>query len=423
MPRANYKTPNEMRNDTILTLEGAEGFRVFESTSATNGVPLLVPGQSMTNSLPSNGFVCIHAPVSDYGTATLTLSFQGTGDTSNFTASASIKATAMDGVLQPITTETVPSPGTALVNPAVTALGGLGRYCFDLLPMSIPDSDIEWSIAEGVGNVIFNAGANNNKGRAVTVRGNAVGSFKLQVDKIAGQVPSPKPYIRGRVETNTMTDLHFYVLCDANGHPVVSTNWIDIRVANANHNGRQVAMSFRRASVNYITNNPAWFIPANDNVVKSMFAHTNNVGGLEVYCVHSFFDGSFGKTSHNIPAMPSDGIAIAAHAPLITLIHEILHACGLPDIFITGLDNTLVSEDFVGSQNWSGGTGTGYYPSDLMHSTLITRLLMYGYQKSGDADIPLGDVRAWEKEDNPQQGQKPPWHPTGVNWINRSPQH
>jgi len=52
----------------------------------------------------------------------------------------------------------------------------------------------------------------------------------------------------------------------------------------------------------------------------------------------------------------------------------------------------------VGSLNWSGGTGTGYYPPDLAHSNLIKRLVMYGYQGGAVADVPLSDLNepfAW----------------------------
>ena len=48
----------------------------------------------------------------------------------------------------------------------------------------------------------------------------------------------------------------------------------------------------------------------------------------------------------------------------------------------------------VGSANWSGGTGTGYYPPDLAHSNLIKRLMMYGYKRDdeAEADVPLVDL-------------------------------
>jgi len=77
-----------------------------------------------------------------------------------------------------------------------------------------------------------------------------------------------------------------------------------------------------------------------------------------------------------------------------TLGHEIGHACGLDDIKRKRLSNTLVSKNLVGEMNWSGGAGTGYYPSDLRHTDLISRLPMcQGSENRGD--IPLGYVWAY----------------------------
>ena len=58
------------------------------------------------------------------------------------------------------------------------------------------------------------------------------------------------------------------------------------------------------------------------------------------------------------------------------------------------LGNTLISDDLVGPDNWSGGTGTGYYPSGLKHADLVKRLLMYEFVTETQADIPLGNVWA-----------------------------
>ena len=59
------------------------------------------------------------------------------------------------------------------------------------------------------------------------------------------------------------------------------------------------------------------------------------------------------------------------------------------------MGNMLVSKKWVGEDNWSGGTGTGYYPSNLKHEDLIKRLLMYQFGNPDKADIPLGDVWAY----------------------------
>jgi len=117
--------------------------------------------------------------------------------------------------------------------------------------------------------------------------------------------------------------------------------------------------------------------------------------------------------------MPSDGIAIAENAKPNTLAHEIGHACGLDDIFLDDVGYELVSEALLGSANWSGGTGTGYYPSGLLHRNLIQRLLMYGYQDGTEADIPLADLN----EPRMTIGTARYRIPVGLEIMNRTPWH
>ncbi|MCL2104775.1 MAG: hypothetical protein FWH21_06950 [Kiritimatiellaeota bacterium] len=188
---------------------------------------------------------------------------------------------------------------------------------------------------------------------------------------------------------------------NTNGNPSVTLPQIETMVTNANHYGRQFAMAFTKGSVTYITDN-AWFDLPNAAALFNMFSHTSNVGGLEVYCVNSFWDGDLGKSyRHNPPFIHQrDGIAVVANAPPHALIHEILHACGMEDISDiapdgTELDNRLVNVVDAGSANWSGGTGTGYYPADLTHRTLVRRLLMYAAGNVNGADFPLGRVRGY----------------------------
>ena len=76
-----------LQGDIILSLEGGEGFRVWDAGPI--GPPPLLPGQSMTNDIPSHVYIEALAP----GTATLTLSFTGTGLASNYNCSATLKIT------------------------------------------------------------------------------------------------------------------------------------------------------------------------------------------------------------------------------------------------------------------------------------------------------------------------------------------
>jgi len=110
-------------------------------------------------------------------------------------------------------------------------------------------------------------------------------------------------------------------------------------------------------------------------------------GGLEIYCVNSLYEDIAG-------IWRTTGIAISAtKASTRTLAHEIGHACGLKDIYDQCIANgVLVSEERVGSRNWSGGTGTGYYPPTLEHYKLLSRLLMYARGDEAPIDIPLGNA-------------------------------
>ena len=316
--------------------------------------------------------------------------------------------------IQPITTETVPPPGSAIVNPAVVASNGLARYTVDVVPSGIPDSDIEWSIVEGAGNIQFyNTG---NKGRAVNVRGMSEGGFKLEAD-IAGMTLSPKPYIYGTVLEQTVTPLHIFVARNSDNEDAVSTDQIYAWVDRLNHDYKQVAMSFTIANIKYVTSNE-WFHVKDSQAFADMCSYTNNTGGLEVYCVKTLPGAVRGLHSdRNLTGGDKRrGLAVAANALSTTLGHEVGHACGLADIPLNNLGITLVSEYLVGELNWSGGTGTGYYPSDLKHADLVKRLLMcQGSESRGD--IPLGYVRAYIGAPSPSVVS------VGVNTMNRNPRH
>jgi hypothetical protein len=321
--------------------------------------------------------------------------------------------------LEPITTEQ--APGGAIVNPAVVTSNGLARYTVGILPSGIPDSRIEWNIADGAGNVEFYNG--NNKGRSVIVRGKAVGDFKLEVS-VNGNAPDPKPYIKGKVLEKTVTPLHFFIACDEFGNPVLTnaTEKINAWVNRANRDYTQAAMSFYVANIKYVSSN-AWLHIANPLKFHEMCSYTNNTGGLEVYVVGALFDRAAGMHSDQSFALGDSrrGLAVTADAPLMTLGHEIGHACGLDDIKKQRLGNILVSENLVGPDNWSGSTGTGYYSSGLQHTNLITRLLMHGSVTETQCDIPLGHV--WAYPDDPNVSN-PTIRAVGVNSMRtRTPLH
>lgn len=108
------------------------------------------------------------------------------------------------------------------------------------------------------------------------------------------------------------------------------------------------------------------------------------------------------------------GMAVRGDAPLRTLAHELGHACGLPDLYTYGVVAGLVSEDKLRPLNWSGGEGTGYYPSGLLYQDVMFRSLMHN---RGGTEIPLDCLTGLD-------GGSPLSISVGLNQMGeREPQH
>jgi hypothetical protein len=282
--------------------------------------------------------------------------------------------------LEPVTTAT--NSQGVIVNPAGVAVGGLALYRVEVVPPGlIPDGDIHWSCNSG--SVSFYAG--HNTGREAIVRGVSPGAFTLEVS--VGDLPaSYHPYIHGKVLEPTVTPIHVYIICDANGTPAVSTATVDAWVAEANRIYKQAAMSFYVAGVQHVVSND-WFDIDNDDEFYQLCAYTSGTGGLELYCVNSIVGASGKHSDMNLTnGDPRRGMAVGAIVPLTTLAHELGHGCGLVDMYKFDSGDGLVSEENTGSPNWSGGSGTGYHAPGLAYRTLSYRSLMHQYNST---EIPL----------------------------------
>ena len=288
--------------------------------------------------------------------------------------------------LEPVTVAT--NAAGTIVNPAGVPLNGVAVYRVEVVPEGIiPESDIHWS--KNNNNVTFYGG--KNWGREAYVRGQAEGDFTLEVT-IDNMPTDYRPHIHGRVLTPTITPIHVYIICDADGTPAVGTDTVNAWVAEANRIYRQAAMSFTVASVDHVVSND-WFRIDNNYEFDELCSYANDTGGLELYCV-SYIRGAYGKHS-DMNLKYGDkrrGLAVGANANINTLAHEIGHACGLLDIRYAH-DGDAVSEDLSGMSNWSGGGGTGYHPPCLKHDELVRRLVMFYIGDEQKADIAVGCVK------------------------------
>ena len=138
--------------------------------------------------------------------------------------------------------------------------------------------------------------------------------------------------------------------------------------------------------------------PANAKLAAMLDA-TNSMGNaVELYFVNTLEGGAVGGVRR------SEGIAIAAVGDGHTIAHEVMHDCGLEDIYTVenpnGSDPNPVSGP-VSAERIPADWGGGYYPPGLMQRELIPRLLMRGErfgpepELSGSVYLPRGTVYGW----------------------------
>ena len=162
-------------------------------------------------------------------------------------------------------------------------------------------------------------------------------------------------------------------------------------------------------------------------------------GGLECYFINSFVDSDSTKAGHN-----PFGIVVTSKASRYTLAHEIGHAFGMEDIYITNdeikdtgdplvklLDNELASLAKM-SGDWNGGCdgkgygGTRYYRAGTSMKEIVGRMMMLGLVGANDErrDITNGDVHGvhYTSTNNVKT-----WHKgkasVGFPWTERNPTH
>ena len=142
--------------------------------------------------------------------------------------------------------------------------------------------------------------------------------------------------------------------------------------------------------------NPSTTTPTDLQNLDALLDCSSGTGSVELYFVRVLTgkDGTLNGVKRD------KGIAVAASGNASTIAHEVLHACGLADIYpqITILpQGTKVSIPDVSApemlpSDWCGG----YYEPGLMQKFVVARLIMspggYGNVPLPRADIPSGRV-------------------------------
>jgi hypothetical protein len=173
-------------------------------------------------------------------------------------------------------------------------------------------------------------------------------------------------------------------------------------IADANKILWQVAITLAwNGTINY-TNRNDWYklnlppdnVVTNGSTVWQLLDCTNNTGGVELYFVEDIIEYGGGHDTLGFNARGL-GLVLGRLATGHTLAHELMHECGLVDIYNSddGLSvSGEVGSDRLSSADWGGG----YYPPGLQQADFNSeRLLMYGGgepETTVAINIPRGSV-------------------------------
>ena len=135
-------------------------------------------------------------------------------------------------------------------------------------------------------------------------------------------------------------------------------------------------------------------VVTNGSTVWQLLNCTNDTGGVELYFVNDIIGYGGGHDTHgfNVRGL---GLVLGRLATGHTLAHELMHECGLVDIYNSegGLSvSGEIGPDRLSSADWGGG----YYPPGLLQADFNSeRLLMYGRgepETTVAINIPRGSV-------------------------------
>jgi len=172
-------------------------------------------------------------------------------------------------------------------------------------------------------------------------------------------------------------------------------------IADANKILWQNGLTLVQSGTVHYADNTAWLNPSNTTPAAvyefdALMDSSSGTGGVELYFVQTIT--STKGVAKGI--WRTKGFAVAQEGGYDTIAHEVLHGCGLDDIYpqikvgVNAVPLSLpdVSAPEMLPSDWCGG----YYEPGLMQKFVVARLIMspggYGNVPLPRADIPSGNV-------------------------------
>jgi hypothetical protein len=376
--------------------------------------------QWLSQYVDSNNLSVAYLTQACAGIGEIPFSFDSSYSSSAVSCDAKQKFTSYNFLVEAITSENRPS----VYNPSGIAEGDIATYQVVLEPGNYPDSGIHWSTTSS--NIEF---VNGNTGRIVNVKGITATDtpFTLDIDIDGIDFPMGQhPYLTGKVLTLQALNVNVYVICDDDGtNPVVPNSQVDSWLTVASNVFRQAAMPICQISNVHYINKTSWKNANTTNILMDIVSYTNVANVLSIYCVDSLLNGdAMGAVVRgtNLASVAINGIVVSSAADEYTLSHEIGHECALCDILneVDSLPSNIQFGDDLTRQewvtdDWTGGSGTGFHFGELTQSSMMERLLMFGKENIKKGDISLGNIYGFDSHGNRIHVK------TGISGMNRTP--
>ncbi len=343
------------------------------------------------------------------GSRTFTVTYTQPGAAPS-SVSTNLAFEAVRILAEPVTAETDPATGF-VCNPGGMPLGGTGRFRIAVAEGSVPDGEITWTVTEGAACVSL---AGGDTGPEVAVHGDAVGAFKLEAD-VKGLVITPphvRPFFSGVVRPAVTVPVTVWIVRQTNGsYPARQEGDIPELLAGANRVLRQNGLTLAQSGQTRFADNDAWLNPSTATAeydFDELMDSSANTGGVELYFVQTIT-----STKGLANGMwRAKGIAVASGGTAGTIAHEVLHGCGLADIYPqikVGSDPIPLSlPDVCVPAMLPADWGVGYYMPGQMQKFVVASLIMspggYGNVPLPRADVPSGWVwgyREFSTQGNP----------------------
>jgi hypothetical protein len=309
-------------------------------------------------------------------------------------------------VLEPITNDIVPGTLSEVYNPSCVVKNENAWFKVEINGPEFKGANITWRSKKKLvkfvdGLSLEDAGSGNN----VEVKGISTGEDTLEVyiEKYNGL----KPSIAISVVEWKEVDLFTYIVKNQTG---TDSAWTDDEVSNkidtVNSILKQIGVKINCKKRDGPEKSKYYVITENDDIKE--LSHRNiGTGGLELYLVKEIIIKDNNLAAVNVI---NAGIVVPKmiekkEASARELAHEIFHSARqsadephlvqVYDIYDKMKSYRYPISDSLGilTENMPQDFGTGYYRSDLKHTSLVKKILQYGYSGHNEAiDIPRGTV-------------------------------